>query len=176
MEYDGAHEWRSDQKIESSLHNTYNSPCDHQPKLSPMWCQLCYHFLAGHSMNEIKAHVFTREAAVLVCLYVLNSHLNFFHSLRSLNSPTSFHSSLPSPCLSLFPTFHLEYIYIFFLLFKIFYYILNIDHISLLSCFNPVWLFATHGLKSARLLCPWNSPGKNTEVGCHTFFQGIFLT
>ena len=23
------------------------------------------------------------------------------------------------------------------------------------------------GLQPARLLCPWNSPGKNTGVGCH---------
>ena len=23
---------------------------------------------------------------------------------------------------------------------------------------------------------PWNSPGKNTGVGCHSLFQGIFLT
>ena len=28
----------------------------------------------------------------------------------------------------------------------------------------------------ARLLCPWNSPGKNTGVGCHSLLQGIFLT
>ena len=27
-----------------------------------------------------------------------------------------------------------------------------------------------------RLLCPWNSPGKNTEVGCHSLLQGIFPT
>ena len=26
----------------------------------------------------------------------------------------------------------------------------------------------------ARLLCPWDSPGKNTGVGCHFLFQGIF--
>ena len=25
-------------------------------------------------------------------------------------------------------------------------------------------------------LCPWNSPGKNTGVGCYSFLQGIFLT
>ena len=24
-----------------------------------------------------------------------------------------------------------------------------------------------HGLQSTRLPCPWDSPGKNTEVGCH---------
>ena len=35
---------------------------------------------------------------------------------------------------------------------------------------------ATHGLESARFLCPWNSPGKNTWVGCHFFLQGIFPT
>ena len=28
---------------------------------------------------------------------------------------------------------------------------------------------------AARLLCPWNSPGKNTGVGCLFLFQGIFL-
>ena len=26
-----------------------------------------------------------------------------------------------------------------------------------------------------RLLCPWDSPGKNTGVGCHSLLQGIFL-
>ena len=33
-----------------------------------------------------------------------------------------------------------------------------------------------HGLQPARLLCPWNSPGKNTGVGCHALFQRIFPT
>ena len=32
------------------------------------------------------------------------------------------------------------------------------------------------GLEPARLLCPWNSPGKNTGVGCHCLHQGIVLT
>ena len=26
-----------------------------------------------------------------------------------------------------------------------------------------------------RLLCPWSSPGKNTEVGSHSLLQGIYL-
>ena len=26
----------------------------------------------------------------------------------------------------------------------------------------------------ARLLCPWDFPGKNTGVGCHFLLQGIF--
>ena len=33
-----------------------------------------------------------------------------------------------------------------------------------------------HGLQSARLLCPWNSSGKNTGVGCPFLLQGIFPT
>ena len=28
----------------------------------------------------------------------------------------------------------------------------------------------------ARLLCPWNSPGENSEAGCRFLIQGIFLT
>ena len=28
----------------------------------------------------------------------------------------------------------------------------------------------------ARLLCLWDSPSKNTGVGCHFFLQGIFPT
>ena len=33
-----------------------------------------------------------------------------------------------------------------------------------------------NGLQPSRLLCPWNSPGKNTGVGCHSILQGIFPT
>ena len=37
-----------------------------------------------------------------------------------------------------------------------------------------------HGLcnpmEPARLLCPWDSPGKNTAVYCHFLLQGIFPT
>ena len=33
-----------------------------------------------------------------------------------------------------------------------------------------------YGLQSARLLCPWNVPGKNTGMGCHFLLQGIFGT
>ena len=33
-------------------------------------------------------------------------------------------------------------------------------------------LLQPHGLQSARLLCLWDSPGKNTGVGYHFLFQG----
>ena len=38
---------------------------------------------------------------------------------------------------------------------------------------NFLW---SHGLYPARLLCPWDSPGKNTGVVCHSLLQGIFPT
>ena len=45
-----------------------------------------------------------------------------------------------------------------------------------LSCFSCVWLFATLWTVASRLLCPWNSLGKNIGVGCHALLQGIFPT
>ena len=33
-----------------------------------------------------------------------------------------------------------------------------------------------HGLWPTRLLCPWDSPGKNNEVGNHSLLQGVFPT
>ena len=47
---------------------------------------------------------------------------------------------------------------------------------KMLSCFSRVQLFATPWTVAARLLCPWDSPGKNTGVGWCAFHQGIFLT
>ena len=38
---------------------------------------------------------------------------------------------------------------------------------------NCLWSFA---LWPTRLLCPWDSPGSNTGVGCHFLLQGIFPT
>ena len=46
-------------------------------------------------------------------------------------------------------------------------------HASLLS---RVQLFVTPRTEPARLLCPWDSPGKNTGVSSHSLLQGIFLT
>ena len=37
--------------------------------------------------------------------------------------------------------------------------------------FYSLW---PHGLEPTRLLCPWDSPSKNTGVGCHFLLQGIF--
>ena len=43
------------------------------------------------------------------------------------------------------------------------------------SCSGMSDSLQPHGLP-ARLFCPWNSPGKNTEVGNYSLLQGIFPT
>ena len=48
-------------------------------------------------------------------------------------------------------------------------------HACVLSHFSRVQLFVTPWTVATRLLCPWDSPSKNTGVGCHDFFQVISL-
>ena len=45
-----------------------------------------------------------------------------------------------------------------------------------LSRFSHVRFFETPWTIAPRLLCPWDSPGKKTGVGCHFLLQGIFPT
>ena len=59
-------------------------------------------------------------------------------------------------------------------IFRKFYFVSK--HACILSCFNCVDSVRPHGLKPTKLLCPWNSPGKNTGVVSHFLFQGIFQT
>ena len=52
-----------------------------------------------------------------------------------------------------------------------FYSMLRCMHAqSYLTLWNPM------DCKPTRLLCPWDSPGRNTGVGCHILLQGIFPT
>ena len=52
----------------------------------------------------------------------------------------------------------------------------NLEPKYKLSCSVVSDSLQPHGLQPARLLCPWDSPGKNTGVVCHPLLQGIFLT
>ena len=67
------------------------------------------------------------------------------------------------------------------------FYLCNRTHPSqgIIFCFPSISLFSrsvmsdslrSHWLLLTRLLCLWDSPGKNTGVGCHFLFQGIFPT
>ena len=46
----------------------------------------------------------------------------------------------------------------------------------MLSCSVLSDSLRPHGQYPARLLCPWDFPGKNTGVGSDFLLQGIFLT
>ena len=48
--------------------------------------------------------------------------------------------------------------------------------VCVLSCSAASDSLGRYELWPARPLCPWDSPSKNTGVGCHALRQGIFLT
>ena len=54
----------------------------------------------------------------------------------------------------------------------IFFFLLFPNSWILVLVLSCVWLFVTPWTVATRLLCPWNSPGKNTGVGCHSLLQG----
>ena len=47
--------------------------------------------------------------------------------------------------------------------------VIHVSHSVVFNSLRP------QGLYPARLLCPWNSPGKNTGVNCHSLLQRNFL-
>ena len=47
---------------------------------------------------------------------------------------------------------------------------------SKMMCMCAKLLQSSLTLCDPRFLCPWDSPGKNTGVGCHALLQGIFPT
>ena len=47
------------------------------------------------------------------------------------------------------------------------------ESVSCSTVSDSLW---RRGRQPSRLLCPWDSPGKNTGVGCHFLLLGIFLT
>ena len=52
---------------------------------------------------------------------------------------------------------------------------LLITALLLLSCFSRVRLCATHRQQPTRLPRPWDSPGKNTGVGCYFLLQCMIV-
>ena len=49
-------------------------------------------------------------------------------------------------------------------------------NMCVLSCSVASNTLQPPGLYPARLLCPWDFPGKNTGVGCYFLLQGFFPT
>ena len=56
-------------------------------------------------------------------------------------------------------------------------YIILYKHAFMWSHFSQVWHFVTPWTVACQApLCPWDSPGTSTRVGCNALLQGIFLT
>ena len=55
-------------------------------------------------------------------------------------------------------------------------YLICVSKSESVSCSVESNSLRPHGLQPTRLLCPWDSPGKNTGVGSHSLLQGIFPT
>ena len=53
-------------------------------------------------------------------------------------------------------------------------YTASINEASCWCCSVTSDSLQPHGLETARPLCPWDSPSKNTGVGCRFLLQGIF--
>ena len=54
--------------------------------------------------------------------------------------------------------------------------VLTPNYYAVPAVLSRVDFFRPLGLQPARLFCPWNSPGKNTGVGCHFLLQVLFST
>ena len=65
---------------------------------------------------------------------------------------------------------------LFFFNYEKFIFVCICIHIHVLSRSVTHNSLRPHRLQSARLLCPWDFPGKNTGVSCHALLHGIFPT
>ena len=59
---------------------------------------------------------------------------------------------------------------------QLFYKYLSILYIIVIRLFISLTLNSGNFQTTCQALCPWNSPGKNTGVGCLSLLQGIFPT
>ena len=94
---------------------------------------------------------------------------------RRVMSLRSLADLLSSPYDKHTPHFHLYYFTLRSYLVLFFSLCLNCESesVSFLVVSNS---YQPQGLQPTRVLCPWNSPGKNTGVGCPFLLQGIFQT
>ena len=102
------------------------------------------------SCTQLSDFTFTFYSHSVSCLFILSVFSFAVQKLLSLIRSHFFHLIFSTPCVWKWKWSH-----------------------SVVS--DSLW---PHGLQPARLFCPWDSPGKNTGVGCHALLppQGIFLT
>ena len=104
-----------------------------------------------------------------------------YHLPPPLPPPVSSSSSLFIQCQPLYascctvPLYFLRYCTVRLQEFIFLCFVFSVLKVKVLVA-QPCLTLQPHGLQTARLFCPWNSPDKNTGVGSHSLLQRIFLT
>ena len=75
----------------------------------------------------------------------------------------------------------MKYIYVYvcvyiYICVCIYIYIYVCVCVCVCVCLVTQLCLTPYNTMDCRLLCPWESPGKNTRVGCHALLQGILPT
>jgi len=78
-------------------------------------------------------------------------------------------------------THTMKYIYVYvcvyiYICVCIYIYIYVCVCVCVCVCLVTQLCLTPYNTMDCRLLCPWESPGKNTRVGCHALLQGILPT
>ena len=131
-------------------------------------CQHCFSFPQGEQEGHILAKCLFQEMGLQrACIHsitrAIDRLLNLSKISHLINERTRIPICVPLTwililCLCVFPTFVLMRSLLVRVL-----SILKVKALVVQSCQT----LQPHGLQTTRLLCPWNSPGKNTEVSCH---------
>ena len=125
----------------------------------------------SHNTRWLKTDLYLLEYPCfpLFCPFLLCNRVNHLYMPLPLGSPSQAH---PIPPLQDITEHWAEFpvLYSTFLLASCF------THGSVASYSVTCNSFWPHGLQPARLLCPWDFPGRDTGVCYHFLLQGIFLT
>ena len=143
--------------------------------------QLCFQLFEKCPLSVIS---FWKLFSFSICSY--QKCLPLIQAYQNPSSPSSFCPKSISQKGSYLPLngsgiYSLHYFFFFFL---------NVHrHIFIYEIHSPIYYFhcclvakscptllCPYGLYATRLLCPWDSPGESTGVGCRFLLQEIFLT
>ena len=159
----------------------------HSSHIQLLKSQYIFMFLQKRDSFRICVHVYTTQSQIctLVLAPLLTSFVSFIWSLTSsLEKMVIFALSTQRCCEDQSISQNIKCCT------KIIYYYTFIQLCSTLEqqqrmivcvcvCYITSAMFNSlqpYRLQPIRLLCAWDSPGKNTGVGCHFLLQGIFLT
>ena len=114
-------------------------------------------FFGFSSETKIKTVIIL---SVIECLYTCHYYMLFMYTL-SLQQTDEIDAS------NIIPIFHMRKLRPSRIFFFFKCQCQSLGHVQLFVTLWTIAHLASH---------PWNSPGKNTGVGCHFILQGIFLT